>query len=321
MIMGGFHLFRLPDDASSVPVPLKSSLPSEFVTPTGRYSRKHETPVCPLEMRDFPVDVLEMITPTEAELKDKAKSDSLTKFIVLVQTLWFVIQCIARGIEHYTLTELEIVRLAYAMMNFFIYLFWWDKPRNVECPIRVYKPSSSSHERGGDVDLWDIGWIQGSFHKAINYCVGTQDGFHDLSKEVSVPMFWSGRLYDALALKASMGPSLLGVAFGAIHCIAWNSEFPSHSELILWRISCMAMIIVPTVAALACLMLSITSRAGKYDDAAGIIGILLACLLGLSSGLYVVARIATLVIAFTTLRSLPPVAFSLVDWTTFIPHI
>jgi hypothetical protein len=44
-------------------------------------------------------------------------------------------------------------------------------------------------------------------------------------------------------------------------------------------------------------------------------------LLVLFAWLYVVARVATIVIAFTALRSLPPDAFMVVVWTTFIPHI
>ncbi|KIM26227.1 hypothetical protein M408DRAFT_73096, partial [Serendipita vermifera MAFF 305830] len=111
MIMGGFHLFRLPPGVSSVSLHAESSKSSDYI--------------------------LEVVVPTEAEIKDKSKSDVLTKLIVLVQTMWFVLQCIARGAQHLPLTELEVVTLAYAMLNLFIYLFWWDKPQNVECPIRL----------------------------------------------------------------------------------------------------------------------------------------------------------------------------------------
>ncbi|KIM25440.1 hypothetical protein M408DRAFT_31933, partial [Serendipita vermifera MAFF 305830] len=118
VLMGGFHLFRLPPDAPSIPLPLKGTSSIYLST------------------------CLEIITPTKAKLKDEGKIDSLTNLIVLVQTSWFFIQCIARGIQSLPLTELEVVTLAYAMLNLFIYTFWWDKPRNLECPIRVYKAST-----------------------------------------------------------------------------------------------------------------------------------------------------------------------------------
>ena len=37
--------------------------------------------------------------------------------------------------------------------------------------------------------------------------------------------------------------------------------------------------------------------------------------------LYILARAVTLVLAFMSLRDLPPGAYETVYWTTFIPHI
>ena len=37
--------------------------------------------------------------------------------------------------------------------------------------------------------------------------------------------------------------------------------------------------------------------------------------------LYIIARAVTLVLAFTSLRHLPPGAYETVHWTTFIPHV
>ena len=72
------------------------------------------------------------ITPTKAKIKDKGlgKSDWLAKSLILLQTLWFVVQCIAHTCKHLVVTHLEIVTLAYATMNFVIYIFWWNKPQH-----------------------------------------------------------------------------------------------------------------------------------------------------------------------------------------------
>ena len=72
---------------------------------------------------------------TKAEIKDKGKSNWLAKFLVLLQMLWFVMQCIAWGIKHLPVAHLEIVMLAYVAMNFMIFIFWWNKPLNVNQPI------------------------------------------------------------------------------------------------------------------------------------------------------------------------------------------
>lgn len=320
MIMGGFHLFQLPVDAPY------SSSPSwgDFIIPSGKHSRKDDVPICPLVMDDFPVDteILETISPTETELKDKGKSDGLTKLIVIVQTLWFVIQCITRGTQHLPLTELEVVTLAYAMLNFFIYGFWWDKPRNVECPIRVYKSSTESHKSKEEVREWDRTPVVRQMWQILVYSIGGQDMYVDISKESSIPMFWSGRPDTVVQAEASIGPTILGSAFGAIHFIAWSYEFPSYAELVLWRISCVAMTVVPLFATLVCITERI-NHASPGPDVKWLVmfGLFPIISLLLTSWLYIASRIATLVIAFTTLRSLPSSAFDIIDWTFFIPHI
>ena len=58
--------------------------------------------------------------------------------IALVQTLWFVAQCIARGAQHLDLTLVELLTLSLAVLNGLMYFLWWNKPLDVRCPIRVY---------------------------------------------------------------------------------------------------------------------------------------------------------------------------------------
>jgi hypothetical protein len=306
--MGGFQLFKRPDPPPPRPIDQEKD---NITQDLGSFIRI-------LDFRDVLQHELWTIVPltSEAEIKDRGKSDGIGKFIVLFQTAWFIIQCIARGIKHLPLTELEIVTLAYSMMNFFVYIFWWDKPRNVGCPIRIYEnlaPNHMSEER--DSGLWEI-VVQVMF-----YIIGAQDQFTVLPQERRVPIFWSGGVEDSdsgwiASLHAALGPSIVGMAFGAMHCIAWSYEFPSHTELVLWHISCVTMMAVPLLSAVACALVSI-------GESPQVIVIFAACLilLVLSAWLYIAARIATIVMAFTTLRSLPSEAFTVVDWTTFIPHI
>ena len=79
--------------------------------------------------------------PTEAEIKGKGKSDGFAKSLVLCQISWFVTQCIARAIGHLPIAHLEIVTLAYAAMNFVIYIFWWNNPLNGNRPVRMFRTS------------------------------------------------------------------------------------------------------------------------------------------------------------------------------------
>lgn len=128
--------------------PLAHQLPSGwttthgfFVLMGGFHQFNGENP-----MRYFlPRDVVSLVSagllapPPEEEIKDRSKADSFSKLVVLVQTLWFVIQSIARRIEHLSITELEIATLAYTVPILGVYICWWNKPLGVTQPIRVSK--------------------------------------------------------------------------------------------------------------------------------------------------------------------------------------
>jgi len=97
-------------------------------------------------------------TITAAEIHDKARGDFLSKAIVILQSLWFIVQCIARGKQGLALTELELVTLALASLNGVMYYFWWDKPLGVKEPIKVYPsnvdpPKKVIHGEGRLVSL------------------------------------------------------------------------------------------------------------------------------------------------------------------------
>src|SRR6266498_5868494 len=77
---------------------------------------------------------------TSGQIKDRSKGDGLSKLIAILQTSWFIAQCIARGYQGLTLTELELVTLAMASLNAITFAFWWSKPLSVQEPVNVYVP-------------------------------------------------------------------------------------------------------------------------------------------------------------------------------------
>jgi hypothetical protein len=316
MIMGGFHLYRLPNEALSKPYPPEFALRTDFdmVEPLTPHSREDEIACHPLEFEDLSIPALAYLAPSETELKDKCKADVLTKVIALIQTLWFVAQCIGRGVKHLPLTEIEVVTLAYTTVNVFIYYFWWDKPKDVDCPIRVYKTLGAGPVRRWAKQEWSGGAV-GIFQRIVFYIGGAQNLYFRLSEEIQVPMFWSGS--GGGEMRAMLCASIIGLAFGATHFVAWNSEFPSHIELLLWRISCTVLTADPIILAFFCGGEEMEWQNNTWGKVIRTVVVLFAPLTAL---LYLFARIATLVIAFTTLRALPLGAFETVDWTTFIPH-
>ncbi|KAF8950663.1 hypothetical protein BDZ97DRAFT_1618016, partial [Flammula alnicola] len=75
---------------------------------------------------------------TEEEIQDRSKGDALSKTLVIGQTTWFIAQCISRKAQGLVTTELELVTLGFAVLNAFMYYFWWNKPLDVRKSVPVY---------------------------------------------------------------------------------------------------------------------------------------------------------------------------------------
>ncbi|KAF9472928.1 hypothetical protein BDN70DRAFT_925431, partial [Pholiota conissans] len=72
---------------------------------------------------------------TEEDIQDRSKGDIISKTIIILQTTWFIVQCITRWSHRLPLIELEIVTLGFAMLNVITYALWWNKPQNVGRPV------------------------------------------------------------------------------------------------------------------------------------------------------------------------------------------
>ncbi|KAJ2930158.1 hypothetical protein H1R20_g6941, partial [Candolleomyces eurysporus] len=80
---------------------------------------------------------LESLPTRDMEISDRSKGDAVTKGLTLLQTTWFIVQLASRKVQNLNVTALEILTLAYAVMNLFVYIFWWNKPLNVQSPIVI----------------------------------------------------------------------------------------------------------------------------------------------------------------------------------------
>ncbi|KAG6914726.1 hypothetical protein DXG01_015737 [Tephrocybe rancida] len=82
-------------------------------------------------LKDHDIDI------SELEIQDRSKGDVLAKSLVLLQVSWFILQVVARAVQHLAVTELEIATLAFAILNIMTYLCWWNKPLDVNLPIKI----------------------------------------------------------------------------------------------------------------------------------------------------------------------------------------
>ncbi|KAF8987373.1 hypothetical protein BDQ17DRAFT_1548182 [Cyathus striatus] len=101
-------------------------------------SKEYSGVLCPYKFHEFLVaGKIAFPKVTEAEIQDKSKADSLAKILLVMKTLWFVVQCLGRLIKGYALTPLEVTTLAVTVCTFMLSIIWWDKPFDVRQPIML----------------------------------------------------------------------------------------------------------------------------------------------------------------------------------------
>jgi len=285
---------------------------------------------------------------SKAEIEDKSKGDVILKAIVILQTGWFVAQCTARGVQRLPITELELATVAFAALNFVIYLLWWDKPQNVGRGVRVYRKRRTEElvddgnveatvgfwgalrdplsnlpaaiVRGPMTDpfkdsLWVIRVLIWPLYKPANILIpdGESEAVEIKRVDTFYPSNWVTSKKFAIFLVGA-----ITVAFGAIHCIGFSFKFPSYIERTLWRVASLTITGVPIMILILfgfANILSMLRFPSRFIETCTVNS------LDLLLFLYMLCRLVLLVLPFLCLRSPPPAAFHVVHWASFIPHI
>ena len=253
-----------------------------------------DTSICTSEQLWTLIDNKEIDGPplSEGELQARGKSDLVVKTVAILQIVWFVVQTLVRAIQHYQTTALEIMTVAFVFCSVFIYGFALYQPQDAEYPVilevsNVAPVTDKSNPAGRDARP------------------RSEPGFPSLpSPNKYVP-----------GLTADLVPALLfglfACGFGAIHCLAWNSPFPTSKERLAWRICAATTTSLPPLVVLASL---IGISDNSFMEVIGYLG------LSLIAVSYVVGRLAIIVLAFMALRALPADAFQTLSWNDYIPH-
>ncbi|KAJ3515870.1 hypothetical protein NLJ89_g1480 [Agrocybe chaxingu] len=330
---------------------------------------------------------------TAAQIEDRSKADFLSKGIVIVQTTWFIAQIIGRAANRLAVTELEVVTLAFAVLNGVTYWLWWDKPMDVRCPVPVYlkgigtkeevppvqEKSSTSSKSNPSLEISYINIIEAA-DKGVDEkrpVVLSNPRSHSPSPSVPNPtrlerlqLYMSqqrikrGRfrglvhvfLYQPLAVFFQPFEDMLSldtlrgdrsrvptfyapkaerdgdsaavifltivvvVVFGAIHCVAWSSSFPTVTEKWLWRVNavviCTLPLLMPLIGAFAS-----EKDEGEMSFREKVRDLFVTIPLLFFVGVYIVSRVSLLVQPLAALRALPSSAYEDLGWTDFFPHV
>lgn len=124
ILMGGFHVFKRKEEKENQNILQEEGLRRNEVEKIQNERTETWETMYPLSKEEvvegFKGNVIRVLL--EEELQDRSKSDWIAKTIVVFQILWFVAQCIARGVLRLEITELELITLVYTIVNFGIYI-------------------------------------------------------------------------------------------------------------------------------------------------------------------------------------------------------
>ena len=88
-------------------------------------------------------------------IKDKSKASGLAKMIVCGQAIWFCVQLVARLSEGLPISLLELNTSAHTICALLIYIFWWEKPLDIDEPVLI-PTTGSEHFRKLCADIWSF---------------------------------------------------------------------------------------------------------------------------------------------------------------------
>ena len=259
---------------------------------------------------------------SEEELTSRGKSDWIIKSFAILQILWFVVQTLFRAIQHYQTTALEIMTVALVFCSVFVYGFSFYQPQNVEYPVFL-EISATARTTDGAASATDTTMPaidKTKPNQNSDKSIGPEEGAEPASPigrvlgsgmRSGVPsQYVPGWAAKTLPLVLF---GLFACGFGALHCLAWNSPFPTSKERLAWRV-CSA-----TTTALSALLALSIFVLGSHDNSETMEIVIALAVIAVTL-LYVIGRITIIVLAFMSLRALPADAFQTVTWNNYIPH-
>lgn len=221
------------------------------------------------------------------DIEDKSKSDTFLKAWTCAQIAWFLIQLVARASQHLPITSLEIFTLAVVCCSFITYVGWWNKPQDVATALQIDLPSN--------YDTLEVNIV----------LAGGRKGFHHPGQRTTLMDPFKSRLSPAQFLCIYLIPCLV---FGLCHLLAWNFQFCTLIEHVIWRAFSIACIIVPS----AMVAITVLGERVQMDINKPL------TTLGVA---YFLVRSFLLVEILVALRCVPPATYVDINWGHYIPHL
>jgi hypothetical protein len=283
---------------------------------------------------------------TERVIWDKNKADGFARVITLVQIGWFCIQCMARGIQHLALSTFELSTLAFIWCTANTFFFWNHKPLDAETPIVLETDVTLAQilVAAGEAAKKPYSRTPLGFLKPppsrTSLIAPLWFGFaviHDFRVEPPprpITSFGNTRTLPqrGITINELIFGNIFTLGYFGIHLAAWHFNFPTHTELLLWRgasLLLLGLLILYLVAIGVGNLIAdrfarffFRQEVGTILEAAASMPKWLQIVIHVPVIVaYVIARTYVIVEGFVSLRALPRSAYESVSWSNFLPHI
>ena len=270
---------------------------------------------------------------SKKELKSRSSTDWIANTLAVLQISWFGAQLLVRRIQHLHNTALEILTLAFIVCSLFTFGFCWPLPQNVAYPVVLppleetppESPDTTSPKAPLNTTSEDSPAIETISHKDEDRQNETarplehsaSDGYWalDKSNKLEKRALNFEDAIERVTITILLLFAFAGAIFGGVHCLAWNSTFPTPKERLAWRVCSVATAALPIVA-VSIALISRTVSTKTWGGWAIDDFVLLA--LGIP---YTVARLTLIALALASLRAVPADVFQTTDWNNIIPHV
>ncbi|KAL7786411.1 hypothetical protein V8C37DRAFT_412516 [Trichoderma ceciliae] len=214
------------------------------------------------------------------EINNKNKLDALVKVLALCARVYY----------RHPFAQLELGTVAFSVTAIILYIVEWDKPKDINTPVYVKAAVSSVSEKAFE-----------SIVKAAPF------------PYMQFPLVQYKHYYMPISLVVAM---ITVVTFGEIHLLAWNLQFITPVEGLLWKIS--------AIVTIACPVLYCSSHLpwlGKNPKkATKIERFLIKAVIGFANFFYFFARLFLITESIRSLYYLPRGA-CIATWAAEFPHL
>ncbi|KAK7983496.1 preprotein translocase subunit YidC [Apiospora arundinis] len=174
---------------------------------------------------------------TVENIQDLSKTDLFVKIIAAIQFLQLVSSLIVRTTQSMAFSQLETLTVGFAVCGFLTYLFYFYKPQGVKTNLETKKKFSLVRNEKTFDSFWDVLINKKRWARISTKVTRIPNDNITMSQNQ-----WGHPGIFVLALASAL--------FGAMHAIAWDFEFPSVQEKMLWHIATIIAVASPVAGLL-----------------------------------------------------------------------